>query len=127
MCDLDRQLQNVTQAEIEEKLREIEEFFIIGASSAADPLAQKPTQEQLAWSAKIAAAQERMAQEFDLDALAYYYHGAPGNFYEKMQGGFIVGHSLLTSKGIPCAGEGDLKTCLAMKICDILDKGGSFC
>ena len=44
-----------------------------------------------------------------------------------MQGGFIVGHSLFTARGIPCAGEGDLKTCLAMKICDILGKGGSFC
>lgn len=53
--------------------------------------------------------------------------GAPGNHYEDIQGGFIVGHSLLTAKGIPCAGEGDLKACLAMKICDILGKGGSFC
>ena len=34
---------------------------------------------------------------------------------------------MLTAKGIPCAGEGDLKTCVAMKICDILGKGGSFC
>lgn len=68
-----------------------------------------------------------MVKQFDLDALTYYYHGAPGNYYEKVQGGFIVGHSILTAKGIPCAGEGDLKTCLAMKICDILDKGGSFC
>jgi len=38
-----------------------------------------------------------------------------------------VGHSLLTASGIPCAGEGDIKTALAMKICDTLDKGGSFC
>lgn len=66
-------------------------------------------------------------EEFDLDALTYYYHGAPGNHYEDVQGGFIVGHSLLTAEGIPCAGEGDLKTCLAMKICDIIGKGGSFC
>lgn len=127
MCDLDRQLEQVTNEEEKAKLREIEEFFVISNNSAADPLAHKPTLEQLAWSAKIAAAQERMVNEFELDALTYYYHGAPGNHYEAMQGGFIVGHSLLTAKGIPCAGEGDLKTCLAMKICDILDKGGSFC
>jgi L-arabinose isomerase len=38
-----------------------------------------------------------------------------------------VGNSLLTAQGIPCAGEGDMKTALAMKICDTLGIGGSFC
>ena len=127
MCDLNRMMEAVTQREMEEKRREIEEFFYISDTGGADPLAQKPTKEQLNWSAKVAAAQERLVKEYDLDALAYYYHGAPGNAYEKLQGGFIVGHSLLTAKGIPCAGEGDLKTCLAMKICDLVHKGGSFC
>src|SRR5215213_7409230 len=28
--------------------------------------------------------------------------------------------------GVPCAGEGDLQTAVAMKICDILGVGGSF-
>lgn len=127
MCDLDRMLKKVTEEEVEEKLREIEEFFMISENDSADPLAMKPTKEQLEWSAKVAAAQEKLVNEYDLDALTYYYHGAPGGEYEKLQGGFIVGHSLLTAKGIPCAGEGDLKTCLAMKICDIVNKGGSFC
>jgi L-arabinose isomerase len=127
MCDLDRKLKTVTEEEIEEKLKEIQEFFRISENNAADSLAQKPTKEQLEWSAKVAVAQEKLVLEYDLDALTYYYHGAPGGDYEKLQGGFIVGHSLLTAKGIPCAGEGDLKTCLAMKICDIVNKGGSFC
>lgn len=127
MCDLDRAMKEVTNAEIGEKLKEIGEFFIISEKSSSDPLAKKPTSEQLEWSARVAAAQERLVKEFDLDALTYYYHGAPGNEYEKLQGGFIVGHSLLTAAGIPCAGEGDLKTCLAMKICDIAGVGGSFC
>lgn len=127
MCDLDRHLQTVTEEEIVKKRNEIEEFFVVSEDAAADPLAQKPTDEQMNWSAQIAVAQEKLVKEFDLDALTYYYHGAPGNHYEDMQGGFIVGHSLLTAEGIPCAGEGDLKTCLAMKICDIVGKGGSFC
>ncbi len=127
MCDLNRMLESVTEAEVQEKRKEIEDFFTISETDAADPLAQKPTEEQLDWSARVAVAQEKLVKEYDLDALTYYYHGAPGGEYEKLQGGFIVGHSLLTAKGIPCAGEGDLKTCLAMKICDIVNTGGSFC
>lgn len=127
MCDLNRQLQTVTDAEVEAKKKEIEEFFTITEDKAADPLAQKPTEEQLAWSAKVAVAQEKLVEEYRLDALCYYYHGVEDGEYEKLQSGFIVGHSLLTAKGIPCAGEGDLKTCLAMKICDLLHVGGSFC
>ncbi len=127
MCDLDRHLQGVTAAEVTAKRAEIESFFTLSDTLAADPLAQKPTDAQLDWSAKVAAAQEKLVAEFDLDALCYYYHGAPGNHYEDLQGGFIVGHSLLTAVGVPCAGEGDLKTCLAMKICDLVETGGSFC
>ena len=127
MCDLDRMLKEVTDREVGEKLKEIGEFFVISEKSSSDPLAKKPTSEQLEWSARVAAAQERLVKEFNLDALTYYYHGAPGNEYEKLQGGFIVGHSLLTASGVPCAGEGDLKTNLAMKICDIAGCGGSFC
>ena len=127
MCDLARQLKTVTAEDINKKLREINEMFIISGDSPSDPLAKKPTAEQLEWSAKVAAAQQKLTDEFRLDALAYYYHGAPGNEYEKLQSGFIVGHSLLTAQGIPCAGEGDLKTAVAMKICDILGIGGSFC
>ena len=127
MCDLARHLESVTEEEVLRKRKEIEDFFCISQDSAADPLAHKPTEDQLDWSAQVALAQEKLVEEFDLDGLTYYYHGAPDGYYEKIQGGFIVGHSLLTAKGIPCAGEGDLKTCLAMKICDLLDKGGSFC
>ena len=127
MCDLDRALQSVTEAEVQAKRQEMESFFTMPESGGADPRNQKPTEDQLNWSAKVAAAQERLVREYSLDALCYYYHGAPGGAYEQLQSGFIVGHSLLTAKGIACAGEGDLKTCLAMKICDILGTGGSFC
>ncbi|MCP8967770.1 L-fucose/L-arabinose isomerase family protein [Ectobacillus ponti] len=126
MCDLDRMLRAVTEEEVEQKLAEVREMFRISDDLPSDPIARKPTPEQLQWSCRVAAAQERLVREYDLDALAYYYHGAPGGEYEKLQSGFIVGHSLLTARGIPCAGEGDLKTALAMKICDILGTGGSF-
>lgn len=127
MCDLNRLLQTVTEKEVKAKLEEIHDFFEISGDSPSDPIAKKPTQEQLDWSARVAAAQEKLVMEYDLDALAYYYHGAPNTEYERLQSGFIVGNSLLTAKGVPCSGEGDLKTALAMKICDTLGIGGSFC
>ena len=88
----------------------MEKFFVISGDSPSDPIARKPTEAQLNWSCRVAAAQERLVKARRLDALSYYYHGADGNHYEKVQGGFIVGHSLLTARGVPCAGEGDLKT-----------------
>lgn len=126
MCDFDRNVQKVTDADVEKKKQQIAEFFTISGNSPSDPIAKKPTEEQLDWSARIAAAQEKMTEEYKLNALSYYYHGSD-NYYEELQSGFIVGHSLLTANHIPCAGEGDIKTALAMKICDILGTGGSFC
>ena len=126
MCDLDSQLNKVTDAEVAEKRAEVERFFTISGDSPSDPIAKKPTEEQLDWACRVAAAQERLVKARRLDGLSYYYHGADGNHYEEVQGGFIVGHSLLTAKGVPCAGEGDLKTNVAMKICDLLGTGGSF-
>ena len=126
MCDLARYLKLVTDAEVMEKRREVEAFFTISGDSPSDPIAKKPTEEQLSWSCRVAAAQERMVRAYDLDALSYYYHGSDDNEYERLQSGFIVGHSLMTAAGVPCAGEGDIKTAVAMKICDTLGVGGSF-
>lgn len=126
MCDLDACLRQVTEQEAAEKLEQIQAMFVISEDSPADPIARKPSSSQLNWAARVAAAQERLVRERDLDALTYYYHGAPGGDYEKLQSGFIFGHSLLTARGIPCSGEGDLKTNVAMKICDLLGTGGSY-
>lgn len=126
MCDLDRLLKDVTASEVKIKMNEIKEMFEISGDSPSDPIAKKPTQEQMEWSCKVAAAQEKLVREYNLDALTYYYHGSPGSQYEKLQAGFIVGNSLLNARGIPCSGEGDLKTAIAMKIADTLEMGGSF-
>lgn len=127
MCELAEQVDLVTEEEIQAKLGEITDFFAIADGVVADSRVSKPTEAQLRWSATIAAAQQRFVDSKKLDALSYYYHSVAGNVYEDIQSGFIVGHSLLTAKHVPCAGEGDMKTNIAMKICDILGLGGSFC
>lgn len=126
MSDLDFYLKSVSEKEIREKLEQIHDFFEISGDSPSDPIAKKPTEEQLAWSAKVAAAQEKMVRDRNLDSISYYYHGRE-DYFEEVQGGFIVGFSLLNARGIACAGEGDIKTALAMKIADICGRGGSFC
>jgi L-arabinose isomerase len=126
MCNLDVLLRDVQERDIQAKREEVAAMFEISGDSPSDPIARQPTDEQMEWSCRVAAAQERLVREYDLDALVYYYQGAPGSEYERLQGGFIVGHSLLTARGIPCSGEGDAKTAVAMKICDILGTGGSY-
>lgn len=126
MSDLAMYLNSVTESEAQEKLEQIKSFFEISGDSPSDPIAKKPTEGQMLWSARVAAAQERMVRDRSLDSVSYYYHGREDHF-EEVQSGFIVGFSLLNARGISCAGEGDIKTALAMKIADICGKGGSFC
>jgi L-arabinose isomerase len=78
------------------------------------------------WSARVAVALERLTDDFSLDGLAYYYRGTGGDQIERIASNMIVGNTLLTSRGIPAAGEGDLKTAIAMKIMHELGVGGSF-
>ncbi|MBO5551290.1 MAG: L-fucose/L-arabinose isomerase family protein, partial [Lachnospiraceae bacterium] len=126
MSDLDAYLSSVTDREEKEMLDIIHSFFEISGDSPSDPIAKAPTEEQLSWSARVAVAQEKMVRDRDLDSISYYYHGNNDHF-EEVQSGFIVGFSLLNAKGVACAGEGDIKTALAMKISDIVGRGGSFC
>ncbi len=126
MGDLDKCLREVTEKQVEEKMNQIVSFFEISEDSPSDPIAKKPTEDQMRWAAKVAVAQELMVKEKRLDSISYYYHGCE-DYLEKVQSGFIVGFSLLNAQGISCAGEGDIKTALAMKISDICETGGSFC
>jgi len=62
---------------VQAKRAEVNGMFQISGDSPSDPIARRPTQEQVEWSCKVAAAQEKLVRAYDLDALAYYYHGAP--------------------------------------------------
>jgi L-arabinose isomerase len=126
MDDLEARVRAITPAEIAAKRAEVEELFQISEDSPSDPLAKRPAPEALDWACRVAAGLDRLVADFDLQGLSYYYRGLDGNAYEQLGGGVILGCSLLTARGIPCSGEGDLKNCAAMKVMDTLGAGGSF-
>jgi L-arabinose isomerase len=117
MCDLSLHAAHAGEDEVEEKLRAVREAFQVDGSVAPD---------DLRWAARVAAGLDHLVEDFDLDGLTYYYRGLDGNEYERLGAGMILGNSLLTARGIPASGEGDLKTCIAMMMLDRLGAGGSY-
>jgi L-arabinose isomerase len=83
-------------------------------------------EEDFAWAARVSVALDRLVEDFSLDSLAYYHRGLAGEIHERLAAGMILGASLLTARGIPAAGEYELRTSLAMMIVDRLGGGGSF-
>ncbi|MCC6728966.1 MAG: L-fucose/L-arabinose isomerase family protein [Chthonomonadales bacterium] len=124
MCDLVRRCEEATPEELEAKRREVMEGFEM-ADPSVDPIAAPVESADLDWSCRVAAGLERLVDDHALDGLAYYYRGLD-NLYERVSAGMIVGLSLLTGRGVPCSGEGDLKNCLAMFMMDRLGAGGSY-
>ncbi len=123
--DLQARVDAVTEGELSAKQDEIRSVFDI-AEPGSDPIAKPVTDEAFAWSARVACGLDRLVDDFALDGLTYYYRGVGGNANEQLGAGLIVGNSLLTARGIPASGEGDLKTCLAMLMMDRLEAGGSY-
>jgi len=117
MCDLKDRVDAVTEQEIKTKLDEAHALFAIDQSAHPD---------DLRWSCRVAAGLDRLVADFNLSALAYYYRGTNDSEYERLGAGLILGNSLLTARGIPASGEGDLKNAVAMKIMDVLGAGGSY-
>lgn len=115
--DLRVRVEKVTGAEAAAKKAEAVETFELDASVNDDDLAR---------AARVSAGLDRLAADFDLDSLAYYHRGLDGEVHERLGAGMILGASLLTARGVPAAGEYELRTSLAMLIADRLGAGGSF-
>ena len=126
MCDLAARVEQVTEDEVDAKVRETEAMFHM-PPPGYDRVTEQVKPEDLRWAARVAVAEERLMADFALDGLAYYYRGWDNNLYERIGAAMILGNSFLTARGIPCAGEADLKTCVAMFIQEHFGAGGSFC
>jgi L-arabinose isomerase len=115
--DLRVRVNSVTAAQAAARVTLASEIFEI------DPSVQD---EDLAWAARVSVGLDQLAEDFSLDSIAYYHRGLEGEQHERLGAGMILGASLLTARGIPAAGEYELRTSLAMMIIDRLGGGGSF-
>src|SRR5664280_2210116 len=83
-------------------------------------------QEELEKAAVTSVALDRLVEKYKLGSMAYYYKGTGNKENEEAISSIILGNSLLTARGIPVAGEYEIKNVQAMKIMDSFGVGGSF-
>ena len=107
----------VTAAEVEARLADFAREFDI--QPGCDPA-------ELARAAKTSVALDRTVEAHRLGSLAYYYESVPRHDHEDVITSVILGCSLLTARGVPVAGEYEVKNAQAMKIMDAFGAGGSF-
>ncbi|NKQ55834.1 arabinose isomerase [Amycolatopsis sp. K13G38] len=115
--DLRVRVEQVSETETDERVAYAREVFTVDSSVVA---------EDLRWAARVSVALDQLVDDFELDSLAYYHRGLNGETHERVGAGLILGASLLTARGIPAAGEYELRTSLAQLILDQLGAGGSF-
>jgi L-arabinose isomerase len=116
--DLRERVLAVTDAEVEERKELARKIFVLDESVDED---------DFAWGARVSVGLDRLADDFDLDSLAYYHRGLAGEQHERLGAGLILGASLLTARGIPATGEYELRTTVAQLATSVAGAGGSFC
>ena len=123
--DVIRLYGEVTEAEVEEKIKLIDREFDM-PEPKSDPITSKLTDADKYQAARTAVALDKLVEHYSLTGLAYYYEGGEDTLHRRLSSTFIVGNSILNAQGIPMCDEYDIKTCIAMLIMDRLDIGGSF-
>lgn len=117
MCELKSLRDSVTSEEINLKVKEFYEYFIVS---------DKCSTEEILRAAQTSVALDKLIAKHQLGAMAYYYEGIGDSGLENIVTSMIAGNTLLTGRGIPIAGECEIKNAQAMKILSELGAGGSF-
>jgi len=107
----------VTEADVASRIERFFEVFDIQPDCA---------REEVARAAHTSVALDRLVEKHALGSLAYFYSGSGNAANEDTISSIILGSSLLTARGIPVAGEMEIKNVQAMKILDSFGAGGSF-
>jgi L-arabinose isomerase len=115
--DLRVRVEQVTDEQTDARVKMAREIFSLDGSVV---------EEDFRWGARVSLGLDQLVADFALDSLAYYHRGLDGEIHERVGAGMILGASLLTARGVPAAGEFELRTSLAMLIMDRLGAGGSF-
>ncbi len=108
---------DVDESQIRQRVGEFHEKFDVQPDCSP---------EELDRAARTSVALDRLVQQHDLGSMAYYYMGTGNRDNEDAISSIILGNSLLTARGIPVAGEYEVKNAQAMKILDSFGVGGSF-
>jgi L-arabinose isomerase len=109
--------QDVSQAAVRDRVAQFFEAFDVQADCSP---------EELERAARTSVALDRLVELHALGSMAYYYQGSGHPANEDTISSIILGTSLLTARGVPVAGECEVKNVQAMKIVDALGAGGSF-
>jgi L-arabinose isomerase len=115
--DLRQRVEQVTDAETAARMDLARQVFTLDESVV---------DEDFAWGARVSVGLDRLVADFELDTLAYYHRGLDGEQHERLGAGMILGASLLTARGIPAAGEYELRTSVAQLVSQAVGAGGSF-
>ena len=108
---------DVTDSQVAARVAEFHEQFDVQADCPPDELAR---------AARTSVALDQLVATHRLGSMAYYYMGTGNVDNEDAISSIILGNSLLTARGIPVAGEYEVKNAQAMKIMDSFGAGGSF-
>ena len=107
----------IKPAEVQARVAEFGRVFEVQSDCPAEDLAE---------AARTSVALDQLVAKYRLGSLAYYYKGTGVAENEATIASIILGCSLLTGRGIPVAGEYEVKNVQAMKIMDLFGAGGSF-